>query len=92
VAYAIVTGLLAGIYAGLVLLATQVFGLRTPVAVAASTLAAALFNPLRRPDCGGVRGTAERCRRPGRGPGRPGQRRAAALEPAHISMWMSERR
>jgi len=48
-AYAIITGLLAGIYAGLVLLATQVFRVHTPVAVAASTLAAAaLFNPLRR--------------------------------------------
>jgi tryptophan-rich sensory protein len=48
-AYAIVTGLLIGVYAGLVLLATQVFGLHTPVAVAAATLAAAaLFNPLRR--------------------------------------------
>jgi hypothetical protein len=49
VAYAIVTGLLIGIYAGLVLLATQVLGDHTPVAVAASTLAAAaLFSPLRR--------------------------------------------
>jgi len=48
-AYAIVTGLLVGVYAGLVLLATQVFRLHTPVAVAAATLAAAaLFNPLRR--------------------------------------------
>jgi hypothetical protein len=48
-AYAIVTGLLVGVYAALVLLATQVFGLHTPVAVAAATLAAAaLFNPLRR--------------------------------------------
>ena len=48
-AYAIVTGLLAGVYAGLVLLATQVLRLHTPVAVAASTLAAAaLFSPLRR--------------------------------------------
>jgi hypothetical protein len=48
-AYAIVTGLLIGVYAGLVLLATQVFRFRTPVAVAAATLAAAaLFNPLRR--------------------------------------------
>jgi hypothetical protein len=47
-AYAIVTGLLVGVYAGLVLLATQVFRFHTPVAVAASTLAAAaLFNPLR---------------------------------------------
>ena len=40
-AYAIVTGLLVGVYAGLVLLATQVFRFHTPVAVAASTLAAA---------------------------------------------------
>jgi hypothetical protein len=48
-AYAIVTGLLAGLYAGLVLLATQVLGLHSTVAVAAATLgAAALFNPLRR--------------------------------------------
>jgi hypothetical protein len=48
-AYAIVTGLLVGVYAGLVLVATRVLSFRTPVAVAASTLAAAaLFNPLRR--------------------------------------------
>jgi hypothetical protein len=47
-AYAIVTGLLVGVYAGLVLLATQVFTIRSPVAVAAATLAAAaLFNPVR---------------------------------------------
>ena len=47
--YALVTGLLVGAYAGLVLLATEVFRFHTPVAVAASTLAvAALFNPLRR--------------------------------------------
>jgi hypothetical protein len=48
-AYAIVTGLLVGVYAGLVLLTTQVFRFQAPVAVAASTLAAAaLFTPLRR--------------------------------------------
>jgi hypothetical protein len=48
-AYAIVTGVLAGVYAGLVLLATGVFGVHTPVAVAAATLAAAaLFAPVRR--------------------------------------------
>ena len=48
-AYAIVTGLLVGIYAGLVLLATEVFRFPPPVAVAAATLAsAALFNPVRR--------------------------------------------
>jgi len=47
-AYTIVTGLLVGVYAGLVLLATQVFRVHTPVAVAAATLAAAaLFTPLR---------------------------------------------
>ena len=49
VSYAIVTGLLVGLYAGLVLLATQVLTVKSPVAVAAATLAAAaLFNPLRR--------------------------------------------
>jgi hypothetical protein len=49
VAYAIVTGLLVGVYAGLVLLATQVLRFHTPVAVAAATLAAAaLFTPVRR--------------------------------------------
>ena len=38
-AYALVTGLLVGVYAGLVLLATQVLRFSSPVAVAASTLA-----------------------------------------------------
>ena len=48
-AYAIITGLLVGVYAGLVLLTTQGFRIQTPAAVAASTLAAAaLFSPLRR--------------------------------------------
>jgi hypothetical protein len=48
-AYTIVTGLLVGLYAGLVLLATRVLSFSSPVAVAASTLvAAALFSPLRR--------------------------------------------
>ena len=48
-AYAIVTGVLIGIYAGLVLLATQVLGIHSAVAVAAATLAAAaMFNPVRR--------------------------------------------
>jgi hypothetical protein len=47
--YAIVTGLLVGAYAGLVLLATRVLAFSGTIAVAASTLAAAaLFNPLRR--------------------------------------------
>jgi hypothetical protein len=47
--YTLVTGLLVGVYAGLALLATEVFKFHSTVAVAASTLAvAALFNPLRR--------------------------------------------
>src|SRR4029077_13575017 len=48
VAYAIVTGLLVGVYAGLVLLATGLTGRTSPAAVAGATLAAAaLFGPLR---------------------------------------------
>jgi hypothetical protein len=48
-AYTIVTGLLVGVYAGLVLLATRVLSVSSPVAVAAATLAAAaLFTPVRR--------------------------------------------
>jgi len=48
-AYAIVSGLLVGVYVGLVLLSRQVLSFKSPVAVAGSTLAAAaLFNPLRR--------------------------------------------
>ncbi len=48
-AYTIITGLLIGVYAGLVLLATDVLNLHSSVAVAAATLAAAaLFNPVRR--------------------------------------------
>jgi hypothetical protein len=48
-AYAIVTGLLVGVYAALVLLASLVLPSSSPVAVAGSTLAvAALFQPLRR--------------------------------------------
>jgi hypothetical protein len=46
--YALLTGLLVGVFAGLVLLTTRVLPFSSPVAVAASTLtAAALFNPLR---------------------------------------------
>jgi hypothetical protein len=48
-AYAIVTGLLVGVYAGIVLMATGVLGFHGAVAVAVATLAAAaLFTPLRR--------------------------------------------
>ena len=108
-AYAIVTGVLAGVYAGLVLLATGVFSLRTPIAVAAATLAAvALFSP--------VRGRVQRRvdRRFNRARYDADQAVAAfaaqlkdavdldtvhadltravqvALEPAHVSVWISQ--
>ncbi len=46
--HAILTGLLVGVFVGIVVLATDVLPFSSPVAVAASTLAAAaLFNPLR---------------------------------------------
>jgi hypothetical protein len=48
VSYAILTGLLVGVFLGIVALASDVLPFSSPVAVAASTLAAAaLFNPLR---------------------------------------------
>ena len=109
-AYAIVTGLLVGVYAGLVLLATQVFRFRTPVAVAASTLAAAaLFNPVRQRVQQAVDRRFNRARYDA------DQTVAAfaarlkdavdldsvqddlastvqqALEPAHVSVWISQR-
>ena len=109
-AYAIVTGLLAGIYAGLVLLATHVFGVHTPVAVAAATLAAAaLFSPVRRRVQRAVDRRFNRARydadqtvaafaarlKDAVGLDSLPDDLAAvvgrALEPAHISVWMSER-
>jgi hypothetical protein len=46
--YLVLTGLLVGVFVGIVVLATDVLPFSSPVAVAASTLAAAgLFNPLR---------------------------------------------
>ena len=109
-AYAIVTGLLVGVYAGLVLLTTQVFRVHTPVAVAASTLAAAaLFNPVRRRVQRAVDRRFNRARY-------DADRTVAAfadrlkdavdldsvrgdlagvvhqaLEPAHVSVWISQR-
>ena len=47
--YTVVTGLLIGVYVGIVVLTTNVLSFSSPVAVTASTLAAAaLFNPLRK--------------------------------------------
>jgi hypothetical protein len=49
ISYTLVTGVLSGVFVGLVLLTTRALPLSSPVGVAASTLAAAaLFNPLRR--------------------------------------------
>jgi hypothetical protein len=49
VSYTIITGLLAGVFTGIVFLTTDVLPFSSPVGVAASTLAsAALFSPLRR--------------------------------------------
>ena len=109
-AYAIVTALLVGVYAGVVLLATRVLPFRTPVAVAGATLlAAALFSPLRRRVQRAVDRRFNRARY-------DADRTIAAfsaslqdavdldtvradlldvvhqaLEPAHVSVWMSER-
>jgi hypothetical protein len=48
VSYAVVTGLLLGVYVGIVVLTTDVLSFSSPIAVAASTLAAAaLFSPVR---------------------------------------------
>jgi divalent metal cation (Fe/Co/Zn/Cd) transporter len=49
VSYALITALLGGVFAGLILLATRVLPVKGSVAVAIATLViAALFNPLRR--------------------------------------------
>jgi hypothetical protein len=46
--YAVITGLLVGVYVGIVVLTTDVLSFSSPIAVAASTLAAAaLFSPVR---------------------------------------------
>jgi hypothetical protein len=107
-AYAIVTGVLIGVYAGVVLLAARVLPFRTPVTVAGATLlAAALFSPLRRRVQRAVDRRFNRARYDA------GQTIAAfaarlqdavdldavqddltgvvhqALEPAHVSVWIS---
>ena len=109
-AYAIVTGLLVGVYAGLVLLATQVFRFHSTVAVAAATLAAAaLFNPLRRRVQRGVDRRFNRARYDADKTVAAFAARLKdavdldsvrddlagvvhqALEPAHVSVWISHR-
>jgi hypothetical protein len=109
-AYAIVTGLLIGVYGGVVLLATRVLSVTSQVAVAASTLAAAaLFSPLRR---GVQRAVDRRFNRARYDAGKTVAAFAArlqeavdldairddlartvhqALEPAHVSVWISQR-
>ena len=109
-AYAIVTGLLVGVYAGLVLLATQVLTIKSPVAVAVSTLAAAaLFSPLRRRVQRAVDRRFNRSRYNADQTvmafaarlkdavdldtvrGDLAQVVSRALEPAHLSVWVSHR-
>ena len=110
ISYAIITAMLAGVFAGLVLLATAVLPFKSSVAVAAATLAAAaLFNPLRRRVQHAVDRRFNRARY------NADQAVAAfaarlknavdldsvrddlagvvnqALEPAHISVWISHR-
>jgi hypothetical protein len=110
VAYAVVTGVLIGVYAGLVLLATQVIGITSPVAVAGATLAAAaLFGPLRsrvqqRVDHRFNRARYDAERLLAAFAARLTEELDAdtvtedlarsvhtALEPAHVSIWLSER-
>jgi N-terminal 7TM region of histidine kinase len=109
-AYAIVTALLIGVYAAVVLLATRVLPFHTPVAVAGATLlAAALFNPLRRRVQRAVDRRFNRARYDAdtaittfaaqlREAVDLDTVRAdllgavhAALEPAHVSVWISQR-
>ena len=109
-AYTLVTALLIGMYAGLVLLATEVLTFKTPVAVAAATLAAAaLFSPLHRRVQRIVDRRFNRARYDTEAIVAAFAARLKdavdldlvrddladvvrqALEPAHVSMWMSER-
>ena len=110
VAYAIVTGLLVGVYAGLVLLATQVLRFHSTVAVATATLAAAaLFQPVRRRVQRGVDRRFNRARYDAEETVTAFAARLKdavdldtvrddlagvvqqALEPAHVSVWVSRR-
>ena len=108
--YALVTGLLVGVYIAVVTLATGVLPFTSPVAVAASTLAAAaLFNPLRRRVQRAVDRRFNRARYNAEATVAMFAVRLKdavdldavrddlasvvrqALEPAHVSVWMSQR-
>jgi hypothetical protein len=109
--YALITGLLVGVYAGLVLLATQVLRFSSTWAVAASTLAAAaLFSPVRRRVQRAVDRRFNRARYDSDAAVAAFAGRlldavdldavradlaasvAAALEPAHVSVWLDRDR
>jgi hypothetical protein len=109
-AYALVTGLLIGVYAGFVLLASEVLRLSSPVGVAMATLiAAALFTPLRRRVQRAVDHRFNRARYDADAAAEAFAARLAGaltlpevrtelhavvsrtLEPAHLTVWISER-
>jgi hypothetical protein len=109
--YTLVTGLLAGVYVGIVALTTHVLPLNSPFAVAAGTLAAAaLFSPLRRRVQRAVDRRFDRARYDTEAIVTAFASRLTdavdltsvsddladavqqALAPAHVSVWLSERR
>ena len=108
--YTLVTGVLIGVYAGVVTLATRVLPFSSPVGVAASTLVvAALFNPLRRRVQRAVDRRFNRARYDAEATVAAFAARLKdavdldavrddltgvvhrALEPAHVSVWISRR-
>ncbi len=110
ISYAMITAVLAGVFAAVVVLATKVLPGTTPVAVAASTLAAAaLFNPLRKRVQHAVNRRFNRARYNADTAITAFAAHArdavdldavrtdllaavhAALEPAHVSVWISQR-
>jgi hypothetical protein len=83
--YALLTGLMAGVFAGLVLLTTRVLPFSSPVGVAASTLAAAgLFSPLR----ARLQRLVDRRFNRARYDAEATAAAVRSLEPAHVTVWM----